>query len=312
MKLFSFEIKVSEKQSDCTQFLLSIELHPLRHEDRRIHIRLKWGNIMKAFLREFWEQVIFRLVGIVFLFNSLWQLWVQDMVAAPVTFAMAIFSFMYSNISRFKRFRALGFEAEFWEERQKEAERLIERLKSVVSVYTREVVLQRIMLGRWSVGSSWEENWELYHDLVTKHNELGQMIDFSDLKKTVDSVFLFDIVSNLSSSIVASISEGHRRAKDKIDKESGSPIRDNEGYRMRFDQLNEIEMGPKDLSTVSKTDDVALYVINWARDAQDKLRTHFEIEVELPEAELERLNSVSELYKRGPIEVTDELMSLLN
>jgi hypothetical protein len=133
-------------------------------------------------VRDKWEQLFFGLVGLVLLFFSFSRLWAEDLAGASATFAMAFFSFIYSNIARFKRFKGLGFEAELWEDKQKEAEQLIDRLKSVVSVYTREVVLQRVLQGRLSDGSKWQDNWALYDDLVSKHNELGQKIDFSDLK----------------------------------------------------------------------------------------------------------------------------------
>jgi hypothetical protein len=267
---------------------------------------------MRDFLKNNWEQLFFGLVGLILLLFSFTRLWLEDLPGASATFAMAFFSFIYSNVSRFKRFKGLGFEAELWEDKQKEAEHLIERLKSVVSVYTREVVLQRVMQGRWSDGSSWEDNWALYDDLVKKHNELGQEIDFSDLKKTIDGIFLFDIVSKLYSSIREPIVKGHGQARDMIGKEFGSPIKDSEGYRKRLHQLNEIEVDLKDLYTISMSEDAALYVLNWSRDAQDRLRAYFEIDIDLPEAELKKLSEISKLYERGPIAVTDELVSLAN
>lgn len=65
---------------------------------------------------------------------------------------MAFFSFFYSRLSQFKGF---GFEAELWEDKTKEAEGLIERLKSVVEISTREIVLTKVMQGRWSDGADW-------------------------------------------------------------------------------------------------------------------------------------------------------------
>ncbi len=75
---------------------------------------------------------------------------------------MAFFSFIYSNISRFKRFKGLGFEAELWEDKQKEAAQLIDRLKAMVTVYTREIVMQKVMQNRYSGDGRWAESWKLY------------------------------------------------------------------------------------------------------------------------------------------------------
>lgn len=103
---------------------------------------------MWNFFKEYGQQIFFGAVGLIFLSFSFYSLYGQDVAGASATFAMAFLCFIYSNVSRFKRFKGLGFEAELWEDKQKEAEHLIDRLKAVVSVYTREVVVQKVMQGR--------------------------------------------------------------------------------------------------------------------------------------------------------------------
>ena len=101
---------------------------------------------MLKLAKKHWEQAFFGIVGVAFLAFSFIGLLGGDVAGASATFAMAFFSFIYANISRFKRFKrfkGLGFEAELWEDKQKEAEQLIDRLKAVVSVYTREIVMGR-------------------------------------------------------------------------------------------------------------------------------------------------------------------------
>lgn len=63
-------------------------------------------------------------------------------------------------------------EAELWEDKQKEAADLIERLREVVSIYTREVIVGKVKAGRWGGKADWGEHWKLYDDLVTQHNVL--------------------------------------------------------------------------------------------------------------------------------------------
>ena len=148
---------------------------------------------MLKFIKNHWEQIFFGIVGLIFLSFSLSGLWTGDVAGASATFAMAFFSFIYANISRFKRFKGLGFEAELWEDKQKEAEQLIDRLKAVVSVYTREIVMGRVKQGRFGSGGNWREHWRVYHEFVDRHSDLGQDIDFSDLKKSMDKYFIFDM-----------------------------------------------------------------------------------------------------------------------
>lgn len=267
---------------------------------------------MLSYFKDHWEQAFFGLVGLAFLIFSFNRLWNEDVAGASATFAMAFFSFLYSNITRFKRFKGLGFEAELWDDKQKEAEQLIDRLKAVVTVYTREVVLQKVMQGRWSDGAKWEENWALYEELVAKHNELGQAIDFSDLKTRLDKVFLFDIVANLYGPIRGRLADAYNEAQKKITNEFGSPIKDVGGYSVRLSQLRDIPVELKDLYGMSLKGDVAWEVIEFAKVAQAKFRDNFGIEVELPSDCVVRLEEVSSLCKKGPIKVSDDLIELAN
>jgi hypothetical protein len=70
---------------------------------------------------------------------SLDLIYIEQMTNAGIVFGLGFLSFIYANVARFKRFKGLGFEAELWEDKQKEAADLIDRLKNVVSIYTREV-----------------------------------------------------------------------------------------------------------------------------------------------------------------------------
>src|SRR5262249_29384759 len=125
---------------------------------------------------------------------------------------------------------------ELWEDKQKEAADLIERLKNVVSIYTRELILGKVKSGRWGNGPDWKSYWQLYDDLVAQHAILGQRIDFSSLKKMMDDYFLFDMSMPEIEKIRAAAIKSKTAAMKKIDQEFGSPIRDNEGYSKRLEQ----------------------------------------------------------------------------
>lgn len=267
---------------------------------------------MFTFLKNYWEQLFFGAVGLVFLAFSFFSLMSDNVTGASATFAMAFFSFIYSNVARFKRFKGLGFEAELWEDKQKEAEQLIDRLKAVVSVYTREVVMQKVMQGRWAAGAKWQDNWRLFDGLVAKHNELGQEIDFSDLKAQLDKVFLFDIVSTLYSPIRQAVATTRAEAKRMIQKEFGSPITDLDGHNKRQAQLREIPSDLKELFAMSMEGDIAHDVLVWTSEAQDKLKEHFGLVVDVPKENIATLQKLSRLYQAGPINVTDELIELAN
>jgi hypothetical protein len=266
---------------------------------------------MKEFLATRWEQIFFGLVGLAFLAFSFYSLWSGDMAGASATFAMAFFSFIYSNISRFKRFKGLGFEAELWEDKQKEAAELIERLKAVVSVYTREVILGKVMSGRWGDGANWHEHWALYDELIARHAELGQDIDFTDTKRRLDGIFIFDAVANKMDQVRKTIWKGKEEARKVIDKEHPQPIKDAAGFGRRINLLNEVPYSVKDPFEVSLNDDLAQHLLRIAEEARSKLHEGFGVQIEYDPEVIEELNEISRLYQAGPLKITDDLIDRL-
>ncbi len=129
-----------------------------------------------------------------------------------------------------KKFKGLGFEAELWEDKKKEAETLIERLKDVVTIYTREIVMLKVKDGRWSDGVDWHERWQLFDDLVRQHSTLGQQIDFEPLRKEVEDYFLFDMTMPQWNKCQHRMNDCIAKASEALNAKYGSPIRDSAGY----------------------------------------------------------------------------------
>lgn len=267
---------------------------------------------MGKLVAEYWERVVFAMVGFVGLAFSFKYMYAEKVTEASAVFAIAFLSFLYSNLSRFKRFKGLGFEAELWEDKQKEAEVLIDRLKSVVSIYSSQVVLSAVKEGRLTDGTHWEEKWKLFHDLVEQHNVLGQRIDFSALKKQVDDYFLFDMCARNDDGIQRAIVKGREKAREVIAGEFGSPIKDSSGYSRRSLQLAEVKDRIDDPFRLSQSKNLAREILNMAEDAKKKLSAYFGVEVSFSEAEIYRLNTISKLYDNRPVRVTDELISWAN
>lgn len=234
------------------------------------------------------------------------------MPSASAVFAVGFLSFIYSNLSRFKRFKGLGFEAELWEDKQKEAADLIDRLKKVVSIYTVEVVLGSVKRGRLSDGVSWKENWKLYDDLVNQHAELGQNIDFSKLKKEVDDFFLFDITMNIYRYLDRAFSNAKSEVRSSIDKEFGSPIRDVEGFNLKNAQLRDATFKIDKLFEIAKTQNLAKLINERAVASASKFKISFGLDIELDQTLMTRLAAMSSIYDGRPVEVTPELIEWAN
>lgn len=263
---------------------------------------------MIKFIAASWQSVVFAVVGLTCLYFSFVHLKAGDVTGASAIFAMAFLGFLYSNLSRFKRFKGLGFEAELWEDKQKEAADLIERLKDVVSVYTTEVVMGAVRRGRWSDGKLWDEAWALFNDLVGKHNALGQRIDFSLLKREMDDYFLFDIFDNNRGGIERALFAACQEAGNVIRHEFGMPITDAAGYAKRHQQLENIAFTIQNPFTLRSTHNLAQDLLSLAELSQAKLKAEFGLEVNLPEPAIERMRAIAELYRSRPINVTSEFI----
>lgn len=262
---------------------------------------------MWTWTKKNWERCFLFLVALTFLTFSIHSFLQAEVTGATAAFVMFFLCLIYGNVSRFKRFKGLGFEAELWEDKQKEAADLIDRLKNIVQVYTREIVMMKVMAGRFSGGSQWPSRWALYEELVGQHDTLGQKIDFLPLKEKVYRVMVFDAVSNIVSTIQPSLSEAHGQARKLIDSEFGNPVTDNEGYKNRIEELNSINYEMRDLFNVSEKDNVASFVLNVVEETVQGLRSKFGIEVELPIDEMTALREIDDLFKDGNFKVDPKL-----
>ncbi len=263
---------------------------------------------MWAWIKINWERCFLFLIALMFLAFSIRFLLKAEVAGATATFVMFFLCLIYGNVSRFKRFKGLGFEAELWEDKQKEAADLIERLKNIVQVYTREIVMTKVMAGRFGGGSDWPDRWALYEELVGQHDTLGQNIDFLPLKEKVYKVMVFDAVSFLSEEIRQALSKAESNAQDAISAEFGNPIKDHEGYRKRREELKALKFDMSGLFKISETENVAQYVLSNTERTAQGLGEKFGIEVELPDDKMTKLRKIDALVKVGDFRADPELM----
>ncbi|MER9062723.1 hypothetical protein [Mesorhizobium sp. M0698] len=256
-----------------------------------------------------WERGLFVIAGLTLLGSSIYLVYTDKVTQAAVVFGLGFLSFIYANVARFKRFKGLGFEAELWEDKQKEAADLIERLREVVSIYTREVILGKVTAGRWGTKTDWQSHWKLYDDLVTQHEVLGQKIDFSGVKKVMDDYFLFDMSTPEISKVREAIRNGKAKAKQKMDEEFGSPIRDADGYGKRLAEYRNTPEPLGDPFQFSTRNDLAGNTLKIWEEAQDRLKRGFEVAAQVDPTVIERLEALSKLYQSRPVNVTEELIA---
>ena len=272
-------------------------------------MKTKPEAIHKIYIKKNWQRIFFAVVGLVLLAFSFYRLWQDDLTGASSTFVMAFISFIFSNLERFKRFKGMGFEAELWEDKKREADQLIERLKTVVTIYTNEIILGKVKEGRWGDGNGrWSECWSLYDRLIKEHEGFDQNIDFSNLKSKMDEYFIFDMVHRVYEPVREAIHQGRVRAMGAIQEEYGSPIRDPEGFSNRRKQLSEVKGNLEDMFGIAQNGDLAAHVLEWANLSKSILLEKFDIEINFDKRSIEKLENISRAYSDRPITVTDELI----
>ena len=270
-----------------------------------------YAKLVGKLILEYWERAVFVTLGLVFFTYSILMISIENIPSAAVVFGLGFLSFIYANVSRFKKFKGLGFEAELWEDKKREAADLVERLKKIVSIYTEEVVLIRVRQGRYDNGPEWKSIWKLFDQLTEQHDKLGQRIDFTQLKKKMDGYFLFNMTIPALQSITEAIRSAKSVAQEKVGVEFGNPIRDAKGFSDRHSVLNEVKHEIHDALQVSTEDNLAQEALELLQQAHRKLARDFDIKLEVEDEIRGRLSELSELYKNRPVTVTDELIVLV-
>lgn len=268
---------------------------------------MQWLKTSVTYAFERWERVLFGLVGAGLLYLTFQTLRADNIAGGSALFGMAFFSFFYSNLARFKKFKGLGFEAELWEDKQKEAADLIDRLKSIVAVYTHEIVMGSVMRGR--VGAdSWQKRWDLFNSLTGQHSDLGQDIDFSTTRAAMDTVMIFDICSKAASKMRRVIEDGREAARKQIGLKFGSPITDVAGVGQEHAKLRTVVFEHDDLFKRAGIGNIAADLLKDGRTAQLLLHSLFGITVDFAPEVISRLETMETLIDKRPLTITPELV----
>lgn len=255
-----------------------------------------------------WERVVFSAVGLFLIGFSVYFIFKGEITDAAIVFGLGFLSFIFANLARFKRFKGLGFEGELWEDKQKEAADLIERLKSVVSIYTHEVVMARVADGRWQDEIDWEGHWKLFDDLTSRHAELGQKIDFTLLKKKIDDYFLLDLSNQQRWAVQLSLNTAKEAAVAKVGEatnmhdEAELAVYNTKTVRINALPVEVTRLG-KRLSQIN----VAQTVLDIWTHSSDVLRNEFQVEAIIEQKHLDRLKALSDLHKTRPVQITQVL-----
>lgn len=264
-------------------------------------------------MTSWWEiakRIALVALGAVFLVFCVRSLMMGNLLAAATTFSMTLLTWAFANLTRFKRIKGFGLEAELWEEKQEEADQIIMRFKKLIEIYTKELMIRRVMSGRWSSDPGWQSHWDMYDQLVAHNDALNSDMDWRDLKGELDAIFTFDMVSRVSAPIVSALKGGKQDAQQEIRRRYGEQITDIEGHSRDLERLRDIEVNVTNPFEYVKNSDLAERMIETALNSAQKLERDFDVKIEIPPSSMEKLRSISAAWKKRPISVSPELIAL--
>lgn len=210
-------------------------------------------------LQENWQTYFFALLGMVFLGFCLDRLLNQDVAGGSTTFAMSFFCFFYSNIARFKRFKGLGFEAELWDEKQREADKIIESLRTIAVSSAREILSTKIRAGRWGASSGWQDTWRLYDELSLSLGEIADENALQDAAEDIEKFFAIDVVSGAFNAVVSSVIGGVNEREQPSDEFQSRDAEDRSRFLSSYHEIRrEIQRNRPNLQSENPRDYIDL------------------------------------------------------
>lgn len=254
------------------------------------------------------ESRFLKLFGLALIFLTIYFLFKDAITSATVSAAVGLLLTFLSRFSQFKRFKGWGFEAEMWEEKQEEAERLVESLKAVAALTAREVMLQSIKNGRWDDGKSWSDRWKLFDEIKSAQSGLLNPESARQIKKSVDRWFLHDIALTEFGKLQEIVNEGAETAKSRIREQHGNPILDMNGFKADMKIVQEVCRSAGGLFELAGQEPLIESVENWWRNACAVFQK-FDVPLEIPSEVRAKLDFYSALESLPEMPVTPDLIA---
>jgi hypothetical protein len=139
---------------------------------------------------------------------------------ATATYAAAILMLIFVFLSRFKKFKGFGIEAELWEEKQEEAAMLIDRLKRLSAATAEPVIAMTARMGRLDSHFSRREHSDVLSRLEGALREAGvDAEDIEHMKSDWYNYNTFDLTLPISKTLIAAMDE----RKKELHQESTKP-----------------------------------------------------------------------------------------
>ncbi len=113
-------------------------------------------------------------------------------VESASTYSAAALLLLFAFLAKFKRFKALGVEAELWEEKQEEAATLIENLKRTSAAISYPVMVMSARMGRPNSRFSRQDHFDFMRELEGSLISAG--IDANEIERMKSDWHVFNVV----------------------------------------------------------------------------------------------------------------------
>lgn len=179
----------------------------------------------------------------------------QDRTASGGLLAgLGLLLLAFVQLSRFKRFKGMGFEAELWEAKQEEAEDLINRTRSLLAILSAATLRSAPRMGRWMVGFERRELLDLVTNVETALERAGvPPAEIKPMRSEVDRLIAFDLAMKVTKAIsVAARKRGEELTKEMTAKH-GPLIHDSVAFGEDVKRRNAVQSQALDANDLADT-----------------------------------------------------------
>ncbi|WP_155523093.1 hypothetical protein [Tabrizicola thermarum] len=234
-------------------------------------------------------------------------LFIGNVPGATLCATVGLLLTFLARFSQFKRFKGWGFEAEMWEEKQQEAEKLVESLKGIAALTAREVMLQSIKSGRWGSGKRWEDHWKLFEEVKAAQAGLLDEDGQRKVRRSIDRWFLHDMAITEFGKLKEIVTKEVEQARQEIRVKFGNPVSDPMAFEAEMQLLSTLDKSIG-LFELAGTEPLIESIEKWWESARKTL-ANFGIDVAMPSEVRSRLDTYKALESLPEMPVTKELIA---
>lgn len=164
-------------------------------------------------------RVLLLIVAVVLFGGGYYLSYLDKSAAAGLTYAAAIFAMIFAFLSRFKRFKGLGVEAEMWEDKQTEAADLIDRLRKLTTATAKPIFSIAPRMGRWDSALPRQEAHAVITNLEDVLNEAEVSPEqIEELKRPYHYFAMADQIRPVRNALNELVHEKTSKLSDEVNK----------------------------------------------------------------------------------------------